>query len=573
MTDSYFAEQPVLTTTTLNPTKRKMLIMKSRKKKHRPISKSFQKPTIQKEKAPVQAVEPTNSEKHLLVATAQEYHSRYAEEIAYEIEFHKHLSVLMPALIGLYPLPLNLYHGLSFRCREYIIVESQEDIDEFNHALIRNRDENNCIYPILYHDFIQRKPRAGCYVLFDLSQEKRMELSALFAANKDVAIISIGRLEEDSGKAKSSMVSQAQGAISELFQITTMDGRPHCMIFPVDSILDIRDLMYANASEKTQLVSQLYSICSDYEIDYGVTDEITNVSGSAAKIALYRQMLAERDFEISILKSVAASAGIDMGGLEKEISRITEMKHEYSEKYDQTIDPLEQEKLETAFQNEVSELLVTVTSNMMTLANKNNYEEILIGHLGESIWREKLSERSRTYLISAMMTFDSMNKLVDHDELDYSGVCLQITKVLDEEMTARFFAEYKRFLFGKYLLADWPRAMKSKHGDEPLAPNDFTIGSISHVIGVGPTGYVYDPIAFNMIQEFAKQSLYSDSLSEQEVRNHLIKCVECAEKTRKDYRNPAAHRESISFVTAKECIDYLIEQMKMLKHILQDMKV
>lgn len=38
----------------------------------------------------------------LLVTTAREYHLRYAEEIAYEVEYHKHLSVLMPAMIGLH---------------------------------------------------------------------------------------------------------------------------------------------------------------------------------------------------------------------------------------------------------------------------------------------------------------------------------------------------------------------------------------------------------------------------------------------------------------------------------------
>ena len=49
-----------------------------------------------------------------LITTAQKYHLSYASEIAYEIEFHNHLSVLMPALIGLHPLALNIYDGLNF---------------------------------------------------------------------------------------------------------------------------------------------------------------------------------------------------------------------------------------------------------------------------------------------------------------------------------------------------------------------------------------------------------------------------------------------------------------------------
>ena len=539
--------------------------MSKRKKKKKPNSNALQKTAVKQE---------VSSESvGLLVTTAREYHLRYAEEIAYEIEFHKHLSILMPAMIGLYPLPLLLYDGLDFRCREYIIVENQDDIKTFNNMLISKQEENKCIYPVLFDDFIKRNPTGGCYVLFDLSQEKRMMLLPVLSAKKDTAVISIGKLRDETVNAKSSLVSQAQSAMVELYQITTKDGRPHCMIFPVDSVLDIRDLMYAGASEKSRLVSALYNICSDYEVDYGVTDKFTNSTGNAEKIALYNRMLAERDFEIAILKAVAATAGVDMSGLEKGISRISEMKYKFAEKYDQTADPLEQEKLESSFQNEVSEMLVTVTNNMMTLANRDSYEKVMIYQLGERVWNELLSARSRTYLISAMMTFDSMNKMGDRNVIDYSGVCLQVTKVLDEEMAVRFFTMYKRYLYKNYLLDDWPQAMKTKYGDEPLPSNDFTLGSIAHVIGVGVRGRIYDSIAYEQVQGFAKNCLYKDGMTDQEVRDHLIKCVECAEKTRKDYRNPAAHREAMSYISAKECIDYLIEQTKMLKQILQDMKV
>jgi len=351
--------------------------MSKRKKGNKHNSKPNQKRTVQQETQ-------TNESTGLLVATAQEYHARYAEEIAYEIEFHKHLSVLMPAMIGLYPLPLRLYDGLAFRCREYVIVENPEDINIFNDMLISQQDENKCIYPILFEDYIQKKPSGGCYVLFDLSQEKRMEISAALSTQKETVIISIGRLTTGNEGAKSSFVSQAQDAMAELYQITMKDGRPYCMIFPVESILDIRDLMYASTTEKTKLVSALYNICSDYELDYGVTEQFTNASGSAEKIAQYKRMLAERDFEISILKSVAASAGVDLNGLEEGISKITKMKQDYADRFDQTNDPFEQERLEATFQNDVSELLVSVTSNLMTAKNKDSYEKIMIEQLGAS---------------------------------------------------------------------------------------------------------------------------------------------------------------------------------------------
>ena len=509
----------------------------------------------------------------LLVATAREYHLRYAEAIAYAVEFHKHLSVLMPAKIGLFPLPLLLYDGLDFRCREFIIVEEQKDIDVFNNWLISEQNENKCIYPILIDEFLRRRPIGGCYVLFDLSPEKRMVLTSLLADNTDTVVISIGKLSEDEGTAKSTMVSQAHDAINELYQITMKDGKPYCMIFPVESVLDIRDLMHAKASEKTRLVSALYSLCSSYEVDYGVRDQFTNALGNAEKIAQYKKLLAERDFEIAILKSVAASAGVDMRSLEDGIHKVTSLKHEYADKYDQTTDPLEQEKLEAEFQNEVSELLVSATSTFMTQMDRKKYESTMIEHLGETIWYNQLSERSRTYLISSMMTFDAMNSLADRDSLDYSGVCLQVTKVLDEEMTSRFYTLYKRYLLKTCLFDDWPKAMKTRDGDEPLDIKDFTLGTVTYVLGVGMNGRVYDSAAFERVQQFAKAHLYRDGLNDSEIREHLIKCVECSEKTRRDYRNPAAHREAMSYISARECIDYLLEQTKMLKIVLQDMRV
>ena len=43
---------------------------------------------------------------------------------------------------------------------------------------------------------------------------------------------------------------------------------------------------------------------------------------------------------------------------------------------------------------------------------------------------------------------------------------------------------------------------------------------------------------------------------------------EFVEKVRKDYRNPASHKESIKMVTAAECLDYVINVQKKLKEMI-----
>lgn len=510
--------------------------------------------------------------KGLLVTTAQDYHNNYVAQLAYDIEFNKHLSVLMPAMLGLYPLPLRLYDALDFRCREYIIVDDPEDVGVFNEMLISQHQEEKTIYPIKYEAFLEKKPKGGCYVLFDLPQDKRLELTKSLKDEKDSVVISIGKLKTEESKAKSSLVNQTSDVLSELYQITMQDGKPHCMIFPVNSILDIRDIGFADEEEKPKLVSTLYKICSAYEKDYGVKDLQTSATGSEEKIIQYRKALEERDFEISILKAVAASAGADMTGLEKGIKEVQALKQAFSAEYDKTQDAFIQEKLESDFQNNVSELLVKITSNMLTVVNRDKYEKMIVESLGEDVWKNKLSERSRTYLISAMMTYDSMNKLEDKSSLDYSGVCLQITKVLDEEMTARFYTQYKSFLFKNYLFDKWPEAMKSRYGYDPISANDFTLGTISPLFGIDVRGNIVDQASFGMVKSFAREVLYKPELKEIDIQRGLFSIVACTEKTRKDYRNPAAHRESMPYISAKECIDYLVEQTKMLKVILQNMR-
>ena len=509
----------------------------------------------------------------LLVSTALEYHQSYAAQVAYDIEFNKHLSVLMPALIGLYPFPLNIYDGLDFRSREYVIVSEKEDVGFFNKRLIELHHENNCIYPIHFDDFLKEQPEGDCYVLFDLSQEERRELSSILIPKKDAVVISLGRLEFIDELGKSAEARQANSILNELYQITTQDGNPHGMIFPVNSILDIRDIKFADSQEKVKLVSKLYDICSAYEKDYGVKDVTTESIGNAEKLVVLNRAQSELEFEKEILKSIAASAGADMITLETGIRDITELKKSFAVQFDRTEDLAECERLEAEFQDKTTELLVGLTKNMLTLTRKEKYENALKENLGKTVWDERLSERSRTYLISAMMTYDTLNAIQNNENLDYSGVCLQITKVLDEELSDRFYIKYKEYLTSKYPFDKWPDVMKSRDGTSVLDADEFTLGTVAYVMGANPSHILGRGYASTLVREFARNVLYPVVLTDDEIDQRLSEIVGCAEKTRNDYRNPAAHREAISYISATECIAYLIEQTKMIRMILESMRV
>ena len=514
-----------------------------------------------------------NESRKLLVSTALEYHQSYASQVAYDIEFNKHLSVLMPSMIGLFPFPLNIYEGLEFRSREYVITSNKDDVITLNKMLIAKHNENDCIYPIQFDEFMKEKPEGDCYVLFDLSQKERRELSDILIPKKDTVVISVGRLESFDELGKSAEARQASTILNELYQITTQDGKPHGMIFPVSSVLDIRDIKYADNQEKIRLVSRLYDICSAYEKDYGVKDVTTESIGNAEKLVAISRAQSELEFEKEILKSIAASAGVDMISLETGIKEITDLKKAFAAQFDATEDPIECEKLEAEFQNKTTDVLVGLTKNMLTLSRKEKYEKALKDNLSRTVWDERLSERSRTYLISAMMTYDTLNSIQNNENLDYSGVCLQITKVLDEELSDRFYTRYKEYLTHKYPFDRWPDAMKSKDGKDSLHADEFTLGTIAYVMGTSASHTLSRGYASNLIREYARNVLYPPVMTDEEIDQHLSEIVICAEKTRNDYRNPAAHRETISYISATECIAYLIEQTKMIRMILESMRV
>lgn len=55
----------------------------------------------------------------LLVETAQKYHARYIADIAFKIGKNKHLSVLIPSLMGMFPVIPNIYDILEYKSRMF----------------------------------------------------------------------------------------------------------------------------------------------------------------------------------------------------------------------------------------------------------------------------------------------------------------------------------------------------------------------------------------------------------------------------------------------------------------------
>lgn len=203
-------------------------------------------------------------------------------------------------------------------------------------------------------------------------------------------------------------------------------------------------------------------------------------------------------------------------------------------------------------------------------------EEKLKTSLGENAWN-KLSEESKNYLISAKVTYSYYSNIYS---LDYSGVCLLVTKALEVEMSRRFYKDFVAFLKSGYEdswknhLDDFPTTLiKTVNGSRALkSAKEFTLGSVSYVLCATP-----DPKATEAQQEvnrsrllqYAKQRLFIATISDEEIMDKLRYFGECIDEITKKYRNKAAHTNELKKVDAEGCFEIVIDVEKLLKKILE----
>ncbi len=110
---------------------------------------------------------------------------------------------------------------------------------------------------------------------------------------------------------------------------------------------------------------------------------------------------------------------------------------------DRAIGQEEIERIIQSFSDECSERIIKQLNSNYTEQECMLEEEKLTASLGEKAW-EKLDPSSQTFLISSKLIY---NKLISiGNVVDYSGVCLLVTKALEVEMSNRFFKKYVVFL-------------------------------------------------------------------------------------------------------------------------------
>ena len=181
----------------------------------------------------------------------------------------------------------------------------------------------------------------------------------------------------------------------------------------------------------------------------------------------------------------------------------------------------------------------------------------------------KLSNDSKICLIMARFMY---NKFITLDEIiDYSGVCVLITKALEIEIYKRFFTNFIEFLDKKYNkdYNQYPTALLYQ-GTVPLKPEQYTMGNIAFVLCKKENCYDNEKQIKNnkeKLLEYCHECLFSNKSTE-EIEKLLDSYASSIEMIRIKYRNPSAHINHIKRNTAKDCFDLIIDNHKLLKEMI-----
>jgi hypothetical protein len=299
------------------------------------------------------------------------------------------------------------------------------------------------------------------------------------------------------------------------------------MIFKTKRLIDIRDVFFASNEEKAYIENCILK---------------ERLKKAEEENSFLRKM-------IEMQNAILSCMGVPTERLQASLKLLDEKKRSTD-----TNDELQIQKL----QNEIVEELEKLTDECSNQLSQMACQNYLSSFIDERVWK-KLDSKTRSYLTTAKYTYEILTKADSSLNLDYSGVCMPLTKAVELETSIRFFEGYKSYLAKKYTYnySYWPREMiDNSKGKTRLIT--YTLGTFYN-IAQNRQGIIYQDFL-----SYALSKLYT-KLNKNDVEKEIRKNCDFVERVRKDYRNPAAHTGAFNRVTAKECFDYIIEVEKMLQ--------
>jgi len=258
--------------------------------------------------------------------------------------------------------------------------------------------------------------------------------------------------------------------------------------------------------------------------------------------------------------------------IDKQLKTISERINDFQKLTERQLSiALTEDEADRILQAYSDECVERITNSIDLSSEKKIYEKEkrnLINSLGEKAWN-KMSDSSQSFLISAKVMF---NRLILLDDIiDYSGICLLVTKAVEVEMKKRFYTQ-----FLDYLDKTYHRNYSKYHsallyqGKAPLNEGKFTMGSLAFVLCYRDDRYDSEETKENnreVLLDFANKRLFKNK-NDREIGDLLYEYAVDVEEIRDRFRNPSAHTNELKCADAEQCFDLVVDVEKVLKKML-----
>lgn len=287
-------------------------------------------------------------------------------------------------------------------------------------------------------------------------------------------------------------------------------------------------------------------------------------------IQLLKNINEKQDYHIGVSEDTNLKVGQILEKLEYLNNEFEDYRDLIEDSLKRELPEEEYEKIISKFSDKcVKKIRSSIEEDVLGSNDCKKMKEELIGTLGKSAWK-KLSRQSKRFLITSKITFNSLHKL--GDDIDYSGVCLLVTKALEVELTKRFYKGFNKYIEDNNIpLEKHHTSLVEEDDDENLqiVPDyKITLGSMRYILCHKKHD---DPKIheknLSILTEYSKAKLFTDSHSDKEIKKTLRKYGKEIKDITYSYRNPAAHTDELQCLQAKKCLDYVID----VKHFLKTM--
>ncbi len=356
------------------------------------------------------------------------------------------------------------------------------------------------------------------------------------------------------------------------------------IIFVNNEIESEKQSMKTEINEYDNLIEESHGIINERKIISELTQEIRELRLELKELKEKTEDTNETVHEIKDLEQDTNETvhNIDykmdqfLEKFEIFYNKYAEDQEEISKKIDSNLFTDEEKN---KFMNEFTEKCVkgirTCVENTIAKKDFKREQDRLIKSLTDKNWK-KLSRQSQTWLTTSIITYKGIKKL--NNVVDYSGVCLLITKAIEIELRKRFYKGFSNYLNKHYeknyyeyhtsLLKNPPHY---KHNYRLRKNKDCDLGRITYILCYKKDEDITDEkIHQNNLDKLIEysQPKYFKDLNEKEVEDLLYTYGEYVDEIRREYRNPSAHTGALDKDKANDCFDYVCRKTEVLKKML-----